>query len=231
MRADLPLKTYGLVKASLRDTLYGNKKKEEDDDKFMPSLGMRNLLSKWGLGNTPAAGKKNTELKITMIASKDASAVVRDRGDAADNTGAQGRNGDEEASERGAIPASRQQQQAAHHQSKTATQESLDEPRIVEKIESLVKNTFDKLQPSIDTVLQPKAGETAKEVHKTYLMVSEILLQTLMKLDGFEIESQWTEARKARKEGIRKVQELLDKVDAAKESRQSNGGPQQIPIN
>lgn len=210
---DLPLKTYGLVKPSLRDDLYG---KQEEDSLKMPSIGMRNLLSKWGLGNTPTAGKKNQEIKITMIASKDASAVVRDRGD----DSGQERAGDSIKGQ--AIPAT-STTSSSRQSGKKQSQQTLDEPRVIAQIDAIVTNTLDKLEEPIKNVLRPSASSTDKEVHKQYLMVSEVLLQALMKLDGFEIDSSWTEARKARKEAIRKVQSLLDEIDAAKENRQSTG--------
>ncbi|KAK9899410.1 hypothetical protein P389DRAFT_168377 [Cystobasidium minutum MCA 4210] len=210
MQKDLPLKTYGLVKPSLRDDIYG---KQEEDQSRMPSLGMRSLLSKWGLGNTPAAGKKNQEIKITMIASKDASAVVRDRDESAANRDASV----QQQSSSSATPATSRQQASAGK--KPPPSKNLDEPRTVAQIDSIVTNTLDKLQNDIENQLQDNPEGTEKEVHKQYLMVSEVLLQTLMKLDGFEIDSSWTEARKARKEAIRKVQGLLDQIDAAKEKR------------
>ena len=49
------------------------------------------------------------------------------------------------------------------------------------------------------------------------LYLSENLLQGLLKLDLIEIPSGYTEARKERKEAVRKVQEVLDRVDGAKE--------------
>lgn len=216
---DLPLKTYGLVKPSLRDNLYG--KREEEEDQFrMPSMGMRNLLSKWGLGNTPAAGKKNQEIKITMIASKDASAVVRDRGDGSN----QGREGDSAREQ--SIPTSQTSSSSSSRQpgkKQNQQQQSIDEPKVIAQIDAIVVNTLDKLNTSIENVLRPPSSITDKELNKEYLMVSEVLLQALMKLDGFEIDSSWTEARKARKEAIRKVQAVLDEIDTAKENRQSNG--------
>ncbi|GAA5871268.1 hypothetical protein JCM3774_000896 [Rhodotorula dairenensis] len=49
------------------------------------------------------------------------------------------------------------------------------------------------------------------------LYLSENLLQGLLKLDSIEIPSGYSEARKERKEAVRRVQEVLDRVDRAKE--------------
>jgi ribosomal protein L12E/L44/L45/RPP1/RPP2 len=51
------------------------------------------------------------------------------------------------------------------------------------------------------------------------MYVSEMLLQALLKLDSYDIDARWTEARKTRKEGIKSIQEVLDKVDAMKEGK------------
>lgn len=48
--------------------------------------------------------------------------------------------------------------------------------------------------------------------------LSETLIQTLLALDSVTIEGSFTAARAQRKEGVRRVQELLDKVDAIKEA-------------
>lgn len=174
------------------------------------------MLSKWGLGNTPAAGKKNQELKITMIASKDASAVVRDRGDNSNAKDSEGDSRTEQAVPAAAPPSSRQG-------GKKQPQAGLDEPRVIAQMDSLVTNTLEKLEEPLENVLRKEPSGTDREVNKQYLMVSEVLLQTLMKLDGFQIDSSWTGARTARKEHIKKVQSLLDQIDAAKEIRQSKG--------
>lgn len=47
--------------------------------------------------------------------------------------------------------------------------------------------------------------------------LSESLIQTLLALDSISIDSTFAEARKERKEGVRRVQELLDRVDAVKD--------------
>lgn len=176
-------------------------------------MGMRNLLAKWGLGNTPAAGKRNQEVKITMIASKDASAVVRDRGE---ENGSSSRTS-EDAPSRAQGQAATSQASRHNAVNKKQQQQNVDEPRVIAQIDAIVTNALDKLKADTDNLLQGKPAGTPKDINKQYLMVSEVLLQTLMKLDGFEIDSSWTEARKARKEGIRTVQKLLDQVDAAKE--------------
>lgn len=52
---------------------------------------------------------------------------------------------------------------------------------------------------------------------RTLIYLSEGLLQLLLKLDSLDIPSTFMEARKARKEGVRKLQGALDRLDIAKE--------------
>ena len=161
----------------------------------MPSVGFRSLLSKWGLGNSVAAGKKPRDLKITMIGSKDTQATVSDR-----------------------LPGNASESKQLPAQSSASP---LDEPRVVAQIDSLVGSTLSKLKPSLDNIFSvAKSSQPAPEaVKQQHAYVSEMLLQALLKLDGFDIEARWTDARKARKEGIRNVQGVLDKVDAIREGR------------
>ena len=76
--------------------------------------------------------------------------------------------------------------------------------------------------PSTDAPSPSSAAATAAPPPttinaRTPIFLSEILIQSLLKLDSFQISSDWTEARKARKEAVRKVQLLLDRVDSVKE--------------
>ncbi|GAA5934811.1 uncharacterized protein JCM15063_003074 [Sporobolomyces koalae] len=55
------------------------------------------------------------------------------------------------------------------------------------------------------------------------LYLSEILLQGLLKLDSIEIPSGYEAARKERKEAVKQVQDVLDRVDRAKEDWKKSG--------
>lgn len=74
-----------------------------------------------------------------------------------------------------------------------------------------------------DLVATPPASTQAPTTinARTPIFLSEILIQALLKLDSFQISSDWTDARKARKEAVRKVQLLLDRVDSVKERMKS----------
>ena len=194
------MKVYGLVKPSDSDDQY--------DPEKTPSSGFRTLLNKWGLGNSPASGKKIRELKITLVGSPKTAAVVSDR----------------LPSSSGAAPASAQTSSSSSLTGKRPAAEAnsntaLDEPRVVAQIDSLVNNTLNKLRPDLQALFSLPIEQAKKEQQK-HLYLSEMLLQTLLKLDGFEVDPRWTEARKVRKEGIKKVQGILDRVDAIKEGRE-----------
>jgi hypothetical protein len=48
---------------------------------------------------------------------------------------------------------------------------------------------------------------------KERLRLSELLLQSLLRLDAITTDSEWEEARKERKAGVKEVQTLLDRID------------------
>jgi hypothetical protein len=101
---------------------------------------------------------------------------------------------------------------------------------LVDWIRSLVNSTVDPLTPSIVTFLsytkpkstnedenqnRPKQIPAFDMLQKEHARLSELLLRGLLALDGVEIPSGWAEARKERKEGVKKVQGELTKVDEA----------------
>ena len=189
---DFPLKAYGLALPPLGDS----EESYSPDPNKIPSSSLRGLLSKWGLGNSPVAGKRSRELKVTLIGSAQTGSRVTDHLAQAGPASGSG---------------SARQKQAAQ-------QQPLDEARIVAQIDSLVSSTLSRLKPDLDQLFSlPLEEATLLKRKQVYL--SEMLLQTLLKLDGFEIDSRWTDARKARKEGIRSIQDMLDRVDAIKEGR------------
>jgi hypothetical protein len=99
---------------------------------------------------------------------------------------------------------------------------------LVDWIRSLVNSTLDPLQASIATFLSytrvAKEGEQLNQprqipkfdvLQREHARLSELLLRGLLDLDGVEIPSEWQDARKERKEGVRRVQGELTKVDDA----------------
>ncbi|KAG0142480.1 hypothetical protein CROQUDRAFT_662495 [Cronartium quercuum f. sp. fusiforme G11] len=105
----------------------------------------------------------------------------------------------------------------------------VDESSLRSKIRALTEQTVQNTLPQVEQLeqepnsltespLEQSSSSTpnAQATSNLFAGLSEMLLQTLLKLDGFEIEPEWTEARAARKEGVRAVQALLERLDEAK---------------
>ena len=100
-------------------------------------------------------------------------------------------------------------------------------------IKNLVKNTLEPLQAAIVTFISyTSPSATNRPAHipqfdvlqKEHARLSEILLRCLLDLDNVEIQSGWTEARKERKEGVKRIQTELTRVDEAWGERKKLGG-------
>jgi hypothetical protein len=103
---------------------------------------------------------------------------------------------------------------------------------LTEWISNLVKNTLEPLQASIATFIsytdpkarnKPKQTPSFENLQREHARLSELLLRGLLDLDGVEITSGWAEARKERKEGVRRVQGELTRVDEAWGERKKLG--------
>lgn len=101
-----------------------------------------------------------------------------------------------------------------------------DEATVISKINVISTSKLDELRPMIKGVedyladLQGEKGadEPAPAPNpRALIFVSEALLQALLKLDSIDIQSGYTEARTARKQGVKVLQAELDKVDGLKE--------------
>lgn len=85
------------------------------------------------------------------------------------------------------------------------------ESGLVERITETKQSAVGPFLPKFESVEQtPPADRKEQDL----LILSEGLLQAMLKLDGIDIpSSEWTEARKCRKESIKMVQSYLDRVD------------------
>jgi hypothetical protein len=114
---------------------------------------------------------------------------------------------------------------------------------LVDWIRSLVTSTLDPLAASIATFVsytrtRPASSDPDVDVEvnrprnipkfeilqREHARLSELLLRGLLDLDSVDVPSQWTEARKERKEGVRRVQGELNRVDEAWGERKKLGG-------
>jgi hypothetical protein len=128
----------------------------------------------------------------------------------------------------GEIPTASEPRQQQVVKKKNKQPETDTESVLTDWIRNLVNSTLDPLGASIATFLsytrQPKEGEEINRpkqipkddvLQREHARLSELLLRGLLDLDGVEIPSEWQNARKERKEGVRRVQGELNRVDEA----------------
>ncbi|EIW69375.1 hypothetical protein TREMEDRAFT_73829 [Tremella mesenterica DSM 1558] len=123
--------------------------------------------------------------------------------------------------------------------------ETTNQVVLVDWIKNLVEGILKPLEPSLKTfeantmlkgndtkmgVDEDDKGEKGnglKEIpefgllQKEHARLSELLLRGLLDLDGVDIPSEWNEARKERKEGVKRVQAELTSLDEAWARRKS----------
>ncbi|KAK8869708.1 hypothetical protein IAR55_000276 [Kwoniella newhampshirensis] len=95
---------------------------------------------------------------------------------------------------------------------------------LVDWIRTLVSSMIDPFIPSIATFVSytsPKATNRPAHIppfetlQKEHAKLSEMLLKALLELDGVQIPSGWSDARQERKNGVKRIQGELNKVDEA----------------
>ncbi|GMK59381.1 hypothetical protein CspeluHIS016_0703960 [Cutaneotrichosporon spelunceum] len=98
------------------------------------------------------------------------------------------------------------------------------EPVLVDWIRNLVAGVVDPLEASIVTFVhqaapsstnKPKVQQTFEVLQREHARLSELLLKGLLDMDGIEIPGGWTEARAERKNGVKRLQGELTRVDDA----------------
>jgi len=91
------------------------------------------------------------------------------------------------------------------------------EPELIKKIQGEVSTVHSSLLPPLNTFLNELASFTppSKELEREHLRLGEMLLQSLLRLDGMAPEGSWDDARAQRKGAVREIQGYLDKLDDA----------------
>ncbi|BGP32791.1 hypothetical protein JCM10296v2_004575 [Rhodotorula toruloides] len=202
-----PLSAYGLI----------------DDDESAASDGAeegskKSFWDSWALMGRGGAKKKVK--KLVMLGSKDVSARVDDRlsqrKDLADLAAQSSSSSAGEGATAGGEEKKVDSEEAVQRRIREISTQKLDElePQ-VRQVESWLgqEQTRRASSPSASAE-DPDAPAPPR---RTLLYLSEVLLQGLLKLDSIEIPSGYAEARRERKEAVRQVQEVLDRVDSAKE--------------
>lgn len=70
-------------------------------------------------------------------------------------------------------------------------------------------------QANPDATNKPKVAQSFEALQREHARLSELLLRGLLDMDGVEIPSGWSEARLERKNGVKKLQGELTRVDDA----------------
>lgn len=211
----LPMSAYGLVE---EDPSAGNASESQKGRSFWDSWSL--------MGRKSTATKKGLK-KLVMLGSATVSGHVNDhlssRKDLRDLAA---------ASPSGSVATAPGGADAAA--AAASTEDKVDSEETVQsRIRQIAVHKLDELEPQVKQVEAWLAQEQARRAaagpdaqadadappppKRMLLYLSENLLQGLLKLDSTEIPSGYTEARKERKEAVRRVQEVLDRVDAAKE--------------
>ncbi|BGP25311.1 hypothetical protein JCM10295v2_004234 [Rhodotorula toruloides] len=204
--------------AVLKDDLaplsaYGLTDEEETAGNDGEGEGKKSFWDSWALMGR--GGVKRKAKKLVMLGSKDVSARVDDRL-------SQRKDLDDLAS------------QPSTSDGNAGDEKKVDSEEAVQRrIREISTHKLDELEPQVKQVESWLAQEQARRFaspsssaedpdgpappRRTLLYLSEVLLQGLLKLDSIEIPSGYAEARRERKEAVRRVQEVLDRVDSAKE--------------
>lgn len=97
------------------------------------------------------------------------------------------------------------------------------EQSVVATIESEMNGVRNNLAPSLEafaSYLEHTGQQPISPAHeKEHARLGELLLQSLLRLDGITTEGEWEDARRERKGAVKEVQELLDRLDDAWKSR------------
>jgi len=210
-----PLSAYGLTD----DEPASSSSAADDAD----NSAKKSFWDSWSFAGRSSSARSGRKLKkLVMLGSKDVSARVDDRlaqrKDLADLAAA-------DAAAAGAAGG----EGAAAGTGAAGGKEPESEDALRARIRDVAGQKLDELEPQVRQVeewleqaqAQAASGDETAEApsapSRTLIFLSEVLLQGLLKLDAFEIPSAYAEARKERKDAVRRVQDTLDRVDRAKE--------------
>ncbi|KAG6833555.1 hypothetical protein H0H87_005206 [Tephrocybe sp. NHM501043] len=86
---------------------------------------------------------------------------------------------------------------------------SPSERSVLATIQSELASVRTSLTPAVDAFLPHPTD------HREHARLGELLLQSLLRLDGIVADPSWDHARKERKDAVREVQDMLDRLDNA----------------
>ncbi|EFP84326.1 uncharacterized protein PGTG_10046 [Puccinia graminis f. sp. tritici CRL 75-36-700-3] len=190
----------------------------EVDSPLDPGAQSSSPLTRSRLWSGIFSGTKKRQIspmRIRMVGAKETRSIVSDRPDLKPTTAPSNQNLKPQAGSNPEIMNESRIISLINELTQKALSDNL--PR-VERYEGMIPTERGSDEVPVDRPLNPQNTQPvqAQWDPTEFAGVSEVLLQALLKLDGFEIESEWTEARMARKEGVRAVQKLLDRLDRVK---------------
>ncbi|GAA6017230.1 hypothetical protein JCM8202_005955 [Rhodotorula sphaerocarpa] len=214
----LPMSSYGLVETDTSASSAADASEQNG----------RSFWDSWSLMGRKGANNKKGLKKLVMLGSATVSARVNDhlssRKDLQDLAASS-------PSGSVATPAGSGAADGASA-SAAAPEEKVDSEETVQsRIRQIAVHKLDELEPQVKQVEVWLAQEQARRAgsdgspdeeappppKRMLLYLNENLLQGLLKLDSIEIPSGYAEARKERKEAVRRMQEVLDRVDSLRE--------------
>ncbi|KAA1474011.1 hypothetical protein DENSPDRAFT_823697 [Dentipellis sp. KUC8613] len=91
----------------------------------------------------------------------------------------------------------------------------------VERIRAEMETVSRGLETDVDKFLSalPARPADSPDQVQEHARLGELLLQSLLRLDALNLEGSWEEARRERKGAVRRVQGLLDRLDAGWRAR------------
>ena len=104
----------------------------------------------------------------------------------------------------------------------SAAPERKTEKHVIAQIETELDKVRTGLLPSVDRLLDSLSNHTVvpgDNLDQEHTRLGEFLLQSLLRLDAIHAESEWEQARRDRKAGVREVQALLDRLDTGWKAR------------
>ncbi|TEB30296.1 hypothetical protein FA13DRAFT_1733596 [Coprinellus micaceus] len=96
-----------------------------------------------------------------------------------------------------------------------------EESAVLAAIHTELASVRSSLAPDLNDLLA--RAQDAPSDKREYLRLGELLLQSLLRLDGIAPERDWHTARKARKDAVKEVQALLDCLDDTIAARKAAG--------
>lgn len=207
-----PLTSYNLIDESSLPSPDSS----DDTPSEGKSSSSKSFWDSWSFTGRNSSQQQKKLKKLIMLGSKDVSATVDDR--------LSSRKDLQELSKASAAGGG-----GVVEEKKVESEEVIQK-----KIKQISTEKLAELEPQVTQVEgwitqkksePPIEGEEKKAgpPPRILLYLSEILLQGLLKLDSIEIPSGYEDARKERKEAVRQVQEVLDRVDRAKEDWKKSG--------